>query len=512
MCAAPGVTRHEAPEGIVTVPLWQPHDFSFPATLSAAENPFLVPFSATLTGPQDTSITFPGFYDGDGIWKIRASPTLPGTWKLTTQSTHVALARRVITFQCTAAHPRRRHGPLLIDPAHPKHFQYADGTHCYLQSYECDWLWALELGTQATGATGRFLDKIASFGFNEVVLNAVAYDTVWRRGNTAPDDFGPPKMNAWEGTRDRPDHTRFNLKYWQHFDEVIAMLGRRGMQAHVLIKAGNKKVTWPRPGSAEDDLYFRWLISRYGACPNITWDLTKEGYKIKSLASKKNRLRFIRDNDGYHRLLTLHDDDKPTTAGAYDGLIDFLTDQQHDRFHETVRAQHARRAWPVLNAEFCYEQGPGGAMDKTYQIAQPARDTAMAAWDIAMAGGYATYYYTYTAWDIIRPLDTPPGYTYFKNLGNFFRSTHYWALTCADDLVDHGWCLANPGKEYVVYQKQGLPFTLKVQGTSAPLHAKWFNPFTGKSLDAGILSEGFVTLTPPPAWGSGPVALHAAVR
>ena len=45
-----------------------------------------------------------------------------------------------------------------------------------------------------------------------------------------------------------------------------------------------------------------------------------------------------------------------------------------------------------------------------------------------MAGGYNAYYYTYTAWDVIRPLDVPPGYALYKHFGDFWRATEYWKL------------------------------------------------------------------------------------
>ena len=74
---------------------------------------------------------------------------------------------------------------------------------------------------------------------------------------------------AWEGSNEKPDHSRFNLAYWQHYDRVIEALHQRGMIAHVMIKVYNKMVNWPAKGSAEDDLFFRWLIARYAAYPNV---------------------------------------------------------------------------------------------------------------------------------------------------------------------------------------------------------------------------------------------------
>ena len=41
---------------------------------------------AIITGPNGETFTLPGFYDGNGTWKIRVSPTSTGLWSLVTQS------------------------------------------------------------------------------------------------------------------------------------------------------------------------------------------------------------------------------------------------------------------------------------------------------------------------------------------------------------------------------------------------------------------------------------------
>ena len=125
-----------------------------------------------------------------------------------------------------------------------------------------------------------------------------------------------------------------------------------------------------------------------------------------------------------------------------------------------------------------------------------------------MAGAYGAYYYTYTAWDVLRPEDTPPGYTYLKHLRNFFGATEFWTLEPSNELVSVGHCLANRGKEYVVFQNQAQAFSLKLEGLSGPAQARWFHPFTGEFLEAGTLANGTAQLTPPDSWGTGPVALH----
>jgi hypothetical protein len=491
------------------VPRWAPHDFTFTCHAPPAE-PYAVAFIADVTGPDGRKLSVPGFYDGPGQWKVRVSAPVEGAWSLVTHSAVPELDGQRRSFVCVTNPSPAVHGALCVDPGHPHQFVFEDGTRFFPMGYECDWLWALDADEPKLGVLDPFLDKLTAHGFNFVILNAFAYDTKWRAGRTGPDDFGPPPLYPWGGSNEQPDFRRFDLAYWQHYDRVIDALYRRGIVAHVLIKVYNKQVHWPANGSAEDDLYFRWLIARYAAFPNVTWDLAKEANNEKDLDYKLGRLRFLRANDPYRRLLTVHDDRATYDRGAYDAAVDYRSDQQHTKWREVMLAHLARRAWPVINTEFGYEHGPGGIADKTYNVVQAPEEVCRRAWEIVLAGGSVAYYYTYTAWDVVRPQDTPPGYGYFKNLRAFFETTHYWRLQPTEGLASDGYCLAEPGREYVVFLNVARPFTLKLEGLAGPLSARWYQPFTGQWLDAGSLATGTAELTPPPGWGEGPVALHVA--
>jgi hypothetical protein len=75
-------------------------------------------------------------------------------------------------------------------------------------------------------------------------------------------------------------------------------------------------------------------------------------------------------------------------------------------------------------------------------------------------------------------------------------------------LVNSGWCLAQPGREYVVFQNQVQPFTLEIAGAKSPLKGGWFNPHSGKRTAAGSFDNGTANLTPPADWGKAPLVLH----
>jgi len=491
----------------IRVRRWQPQDFTF-RSMTEHDNPFSLHFASNVKGPNGVEFSTLGFSDGNGTWKVRVSPNTVGEWSLLTHSEDPQLDSKTVEFSCVQNANPLIHGGLLVDHDHPYHFVHEDGTRFFLMGYECDWLWALDMGSPNLPTLSPFLDKLMAHGFNYILMTAYAHDCPWSKGRTSSDDYGPPPMYPWEGNNEQPVHSRFNLAYWRHYDNVVQALHRRGISAHIMIKVYNKMVNWPEKGSKEDDLYFRWLIARYAPYSNVVWDFSKEAWREPDLEYKLNRLRLIRRHDPYHRLVTSHDDDAPYDSGTYSSLVDFQSDQQHSDWHQTILRQRNQNRWPVANVEFGYEHGPKGLSDRTYEVVQPPEEVCRRAWEICMGGGYVTYYYTYTAWDVIRPQDTPRGYTYFSLLREFFEGTEYWLMKPAEELVSGGYCLANPGKEYVVFLNQPSSFTLRIEEASGPLRSGWYHPFTGERIGALELKKGTTALTPPASWVGTPIAFH----
>ena len=78
----------------------------------------------------------------------------------------------------------------------------------------------------------------------------------------------------------------------------------------------------------------------------------------------------------------------------------------------------------------------------------------------------------------------------------------------SDGLVSQGFCLAEPGREYIVFQNQPAHFTLKLEGLAGPAKAEWFHPFTGQRRTAGTVGNGTQQFAAPEDWGSAPLLLH----
>jgi hypothetical protein len=488
--------------------MWEPLDFVYELDAGDVKNPFDVKLTAQVVRPDGSEYTAAGFYNGNNNMIIRVSANYEGEWSLITHSNVKKLNGHKKKFRCIKNDNPAIHGGLLIDSNNPRHFIFEDGTVPFISGYECDWLWSMDQGNENIRNTEQFLDIISRFGFNYVIMNAYAYDTRWLPGITSEYDYGPPLMIPWEGTNFSPDFSSMNIAYWEHFDKVIDAMHQRGIIAHIMFKVYNKMADWPRPYSEDDDRYFKFIVNRYAAYPNVVWDYAKESYYQKDIDYKKNRLQLIKETDPYNRLVTLHDDDK-IFESHYDELIDFHADQFHlDTRHSRSLELREYREWPVMNIEYGYEHGPGGMNDKTHRgpVHSP-EENYHRAWQITMAGSYSAYYYTYTAWDVIRYSDTPKGYSYLKVLNSFFKHVDFSHFIPAVLIPEYtqlvndseGYCMVKDDfTEFIFYRFKPDPFELKDLKITQGYEAIWLQPYSGEKTKAEGLESNMAA--PPTDW------------
>ena len=90
----------------------------------------------------------------------------------------------------------------------------------------------------------------------------------------------------------------------------------------------------------------------------------------------------------------------------------------------------------------------------TYRVKQDWEEQLNRAWLVYLAGGYGVYYYSNTAWDVVKPDPEPPGMKRFQLLKvPCPRSpTGVWHRT-----MNWRWVYgpALPGEAYAVYVETG---------------------------------------------------------
>jgi hypothetical protein len=413
------------------------------------------------------------------------------------------------------------HGNLLVDRLHPHHFVYEDGTRYFLLGYEADWLGAADMLDPQRKVMHALIDQIAARGFNHVLVNVYAHDTGWSRGKQNEWDYGPPALYVFGGTNDAPDHARLNTEYFTIFDGMMRALQDKGIVANLYFKVYNKMVNWPAPGSKDEERYFRYVTARYQAFSNVVWDFAKEQNNERDKALEHRLIDVIRETDAYHHLTTTHTIDSYFLDPSLAGNVDFPTDQAHEYWVEKALFERAAHQRPYVNSEIYYERG----VDQlpTYPLKEDWQDQVRSAYEIYLSGGYFAYYYSNTAWDLVKPDPEPPGMARYQILKDTLSALPYWSMEPHPELAAGGPCLAIPGNIYAFYvmppfrdgprrpldNGPGVESDIRINASALPGSAavEWINTWTGERVAATLDRPGVYQLSRPAAFGAAPAVL-----
>jgi hypothetical protein len=283
--------------------------YEMPLQSGAAGNPFLeVTLSAEFRHEHRT-VEVAGFYDGDGVWRIRFSPDAEGDWTLTTKSNRAGLNGRTGTFACVAPGPKN-HGPVVV--RNTWHFGYADGTPyfpfgttCYAWTHQGD---ALEEQTLRTLATSGSFNKMRMCIFPK-----------WYAFNR-----NEPKFYPFVRKGNENDYTRFDPLFFRHLEKRVAELRDLGIEADLILFHPYDNWGFSKMPPEVDERYLRYVVARLAAYRNVWWSMANEWdlFKDKKLADFDRFFRIVQESDPSQRLRSIHhskvmyDHAKPCTTHA----------------------------------------------------------------------------------------------------------------------------------------------------------------------------------------------------
>lgn len=287
---------------------------------------------------QHREVVVGGFYDGDGLYRVRLMPDVEGEWRYETFSNVSELAGQQGVFTCTPP-AAGNHGPIHVQDTY--HFAYADGTPhlsigttCYAWTHQGD---ALEEQTLATLRTAPFnklrmciFPKHYRFNENEPVHHAYVRQA----------DGG------W-------DFQRFNPTFWQHLEQRVGQLRDLGIEADLILFHPYDRWGFADMGAANDDLYLRYVTARLAAYRNVWWSMANE-YDLmpaKSMADWDRFFRVVQEHDPYQHPRAIHN-----CRGFYDHNKPWVThvSVQHGDL-ERVREWRDTYHKPVVVDECKYE-------------------------------------------------------------------------------------------------------------------------------------------------------------
>jgi hypothetical protein len=343
-------------------------------------NPFVdVNLSARFT--QDTnSVEVAGFYDGDGVYRIRFMPEQQGRWHYATRSNVPELGGHTGEFSVTPP-SANNHGPVRV--RYTYHFACADGTpYRPIGTTSYNWWHMVDTLEEQTLAT------LAASPFNKIRSCVFPKHEPGKTNELAlfPFEGTPPK--TW-------DFSRFNPKFFQHLEKRVGDLRDLGIEADVILFDPYDKGRWGFDGmpAAVDDHYVRYIVSRLAAYRNVWWSLANEYdfNKHKTEADWDRLFQVVEAADPYGHLRSIHNG-----FLIYNNTKPWITHasiQNGSAVEDPGRAELYRDVYrkPVIYDEIKYE---GNIWKRWGNLS--AQEMVFRFWNAAVAGTYATHGETIT--------------------------------------------------------------------------------------------------------------------
>lgn len=338
---------------------------------------------------KNETVTVEGFYDGDGIYRVRFMPSFIGEYTFSIEGSFLPEKEEGAFLVVPAS--EGNHGPVRV--AGTYHFAYEDGTPYYSIGTTC-YVWEL----QSDERIAQTLKSLEEARFNKIRFCVFPkhYDYNLREPRSYPYEGTPMDssvltkenfieyMGKSEGNHF--DFSRFCPEHFRHIEHCILELQKRGIEADIIVMHPYDRWGFSGMTKEEDDRYWTYVLRRFSAYRNVWWSLANE-YDLmtdKTLEDWERYASLICEKDPYRHLRSIHN-----CRGFYDYKRPWVTHCSIQRQETYLSAEYVSK-WreeykkPVVLDEICYE---GNIQYGWGNIS--GKELVRRFWEAACRGGYA---------------------------------------------------------------------------------------------------------------------------
>lgn len=421
-----------------------------------------VTLNATFTKPDGSKVQFWGFYDGGATWRLRFMPDQLGVWRYEAAFSDGTRGMSG-TFRCVAS---KLPGMIAADEMNPLWFGFKGGGHLLLRSLHVgDRFFARNWSDDERKA---FLDWAGQQGYNTLSL-ASHYLNRNAEG----------RGRGWE----TPALWPLSASEYQRMERVLDDLARRRMIVFPFAGFLGRASNFPREPK-EMELYLRYTIARLGAYWNLLFNVGGPEPELKGnpylTRDEINRIgALIRQLDVFGHSLTLHTPtgDSPVRNESWLSFVTLQGPKTFDRrvLSEGLLRNHAGKPLYAQETLWSGNYTVTGKYGRDYtddDIRKNAYVILMsaAALNFADNKGDSSTGFSGTLKSSDR---VQPRHDILKRIWDFFITLPFYRLAPRQDLVSQGFCLAEDGREYLVYLETGG--TVQVQVKPGTYTVQWIN-------------------------------------
>jgi hypothetical protein len=447
-----------------TVGQWDRFETSLHAS-KTYEDPFRdVTLAASFTSPTGRVIRIEGFYDGDGTWRVRFMPDELGTWRYEMELGDRAAASGG-TFECVAS---TIPGMLDVDAANPMWFGFRGGRHRILRSLHVgDRFFASNWPDEKRTA---FLDWADAQGYN---MLSIASHYLNRESEGRGLGWDTPDLWNDERRLPRPEE-------YAKTEAILDRLAERGIAVFPFAGFFGKASDFPRDQN-DQQLYIRYTLARIGAYWNILFNVAGPEPNLPSSVYLESddveRLgRAIRKADPYGHPLSVHNrtgddpyrDSDWSTYGVLQGPKTTNRGRLSRGLLESHHPEKPLYAQETLWAGNRYHKEPYTVVDlrkNAYVIGMSAAALNFGDMDGNSSSGFSG--------TLELDARVQQRHDIVHRVWDFFETVPYYRMQPAQDFVSRGYCLADPGREYLVYLEDGGTVDVRIDG--GPYLIQWID-------------------------------------
>lgn len=359
------------------------------------KNPFV---NYSITGvfqSKNEQLEVDGFYDGNGVYKVRFMPSFAETYAFKISGTFSTdeYSGKFEAVQATG----NNHGPVRVSNTY--HFSYEDGTPyysvgttCYVWTHQSQELQEKTLETLSNGYFNKIrfcvFPKHYDYNLNDPITfpyEGTPMDSSVLTKENFKNYNGATKGNNW-------DFSRFNATHFQLFEKRIEDLMKLGIEADIIVMHPYDRWGFSEMTAEQDDLYWNYVVSRFAAYRNVWWSLANE-YDLMSKKTTNDWERYaaiLCKKDPYRHLRSIHN-----CRSFYDYSRPWVThcSIQRTDLHKTAEfTSNWRESYgkPVVLDEIVYE----GNINHCWGNIS-GKELVRRFWEATVRGGYAGHGETY---------------------------------------------------------------------------------------------------------------------
>ncbi len=442
---------------ITKVGLWD----RFETTITPSKNypsPYETPLRVTYTRPDGDTIEFIGFYDGDQTWKIRFMPDQLGEWSYRAtfyKSKEITKGK----FECV---PSEIPGMLSVDETNPMWFGFKGGNHVLIRSFHVGDRFFAENWPDAKRT--EFLDWLVEQDYNmlSIASHYLNRDTEGRG-------------KGW----DTPALWPLDAAEYRKMEAILDELAKRQIMVYPFAGFFGKNSDFPTD-SIEQEQYIRYMLARIGPYWNLLFNVAGPEPNLKkanflTIEKVTSLGKLIKSLDIFNHPISVHnrtgDDPYKNSSWTDYGILQGPKTKSRKKLSEGLLANHHPKK-PLYAQETLW---PGNKYHPDYSE-EDIRKNAFVIHMSATALNYADMDGNSSS-GFSGSLDLSKRHQSWhdiiKKVWDFFESIPYYTMKPHQDLVDNGFCLANPGKTYLVYLESGG--TVNVQIEEGQYEVVWIN-------------------------------------